>query len=1078
MKKMMATLLSSLMILSVMLTVTVSAEGGWNVHGDVDLRVGVLTDSHMNNADATAPFMNMILDSQVEIANGKIDGMALVGDITYYNASDDCSDIRHYKNIYASIGEKMPGASILYAMGNHEFPYGMYDEETSKRARNAFLEGTGQALNEHKVMGDGYHFIAMSPENAHSLLSEETKSWAMQEIENAIGADSTNGVQDENGNYSFPDGEVPDSTKPVFVLLHAPLPGTIPCTPVGGDVAAFLAYLKTRPQIVMINGHIHMAAQMPNTIWQDGFTAFQGPINSGGQMCDASFPDDVHVTLSSPVCQGSMIEVEDNVVKIYRLDYTHAEEIGEPWTIDIPEIVNNLRDSNPENDLDAYLYSADKRAKVTSTAQFPEGTELETQVYTAGVSVTYPNTAYMSSFDPVQQDSFIRGYRVEAVNENGYVAYSHTHQAQPYLKPEERTAFYTKTINGLEDGKTYTINVYPVMPLGNDGTLGTPISKEITTLKDAAKEDAIRYEIEDYCPETKLNKDSIQASGGGICISAQGGMVSGVQQLLRPADNVSPFTFDFEVELPADCMYKIEYGAGYKSSQNLSKVTLTLDDTITIGDNTKKGDIDRSLDGTYPWKNLIPLYTYYAENQILKAGKHKVTVTVDLPEATKQPYLFCADYIQFDPVMERVNFEEATRIEFENYISSVSIEETDGTPGVAQVREWSNCSGGKCMIIDTTDNLAAGTYTTFTIPVHVKYAGTFQMTFVDCSGMSSTGIFLDSLSGTQLDAGATKVVDPTGGTYFDPSWAIKQTRTKEVYLPEGYHSLVVKVGYRSNKKDFAAYLDYLEFIPIAPDIDGKIEAGKVTTIEMEDAVKRVEKFVQSDGSVIQYANGTVYVPTVNSMPLCSGGKYAVLDTPDGQGVDAYLDLPVKIAVKDAGIYRMKYVVTGNLSAPGVFLDGNSQNFAVPRVATDESKNETGNYSYFNNWATAGIHEGTIYLSEGMHTLYFRTWMRGGTSKDYAQLFDFLEFSPVESFTVAGGTASVTAITDRPVSGTAILALYNGNEMVGVGSAPAENTKLIEISAPASQAVTHAKVMVWEDLENINPIEKAKVFEVK
>lgn len=100
MKKFMAMLMSGLMVLSVMLamTVSVSAESGWKVHDEVDLRVGILTDTHMRNADTTSAVVNHILDSQTEIADGKIDGMALVGDVTYYDATDDCSDRRHCRN--------------------------------------------------------------------------------------------------------------------------------------------------------------------------------------------------------------------------------------------------------------------------------------------------------------------------------------------------------------------------------------------------------------------------------------------------------------------------------------------------------------------------------------------------------------------------------------------------------------------------------------------------------------------------------------------------------------------------------------------------------------------------------------------------------------------------------------------------------------------------------------------------------------------------------------------------------------------------------------------------------------------
>lgn len=1234
MKKIITMALSCMMALNIIFNTTtiVSAERGWTQHEDVDLRVGLLTDTHMRNADTTSDIVNHILDSQVEIAGGKMDGMVLAGDVTFYNATDDCTDRRHYRNMYNSIREKMPGADIIYAMGNHEFPLGMTDAETSVKARTAFVEGTGQDLNAHMVMGEGYHFIALAPENANSLLSEETKAWAKQEIENAIGSDSTNGVKDESGNYSFPTGEVPDSTKPVFVVLHAPLPGTFPGAAEGGNVTEFLAYLKTRPQVIMLNGHMHVSAQIPYTIRQDGFTIFQGSVNDGIYISDNAFKNPPYTGSDAFLHQGAMIEVDNNVVKIYKLDYDNNVEIGNPWTIDIPQIVMNLRDDNPNNDNDAFLYSDENRAKVQSAAQFPTGAEVVVEALANSVKVTYPNTACMTKWDSVQQDNFIRGYKVEVVDENGYTVSVLKHQSDYYLKPENRKASYTQELTGMDGGKTYNVNVYPIMPLGDDGTLGAPISAKVTMPVDKSKEDVIRYEIEDYCPEAKLNKESVYASGGGICISAQGGMVEGVQQLLRPSGDAKPFTFDIDVELPVDGTYKIEYGLGYKSSQNLSKVTLTLDDTIIIGDNTTKGDIDRSLNQTYPWKNYIPLYTYYADSQVLKGGKHKVTVTVDLPESSNQPYLFCADYIEFDPVMASVDLKHDERIEFENYASSVSIEQTDGTFGTASVREWKNCSAGKCFAVDTADNLAKNTYESFAIPVHVKHEGYYQMTFVECYGMSYTDIFLDSESGTQLDSGMTTVLDDqkdSNGnyTYFGPGWARKQTGTKNVYLPEGYHNLIIRIQKRNYQQDFAAYLDYIEFKPIteiiekesefliefenyssdlngntpevrsfdtahgkkylasggagsqtvvldvpvyveedstfyvdaaigqanhlslvtllkngneelysftagnakreyfkdspfalyeykfpvkldkgfqtltfsmaprsnysntvayaldyfhlAPDTDGVVEEGKVTTIEFEDVVKKIDKIEQSDGSAIKNTDGSFYTPSVGNAPNCSGTKYAVLDTPDGQAVDSYYDIPVKIDVKNEGEYRIKYVVTGNLVAPGVFVDSKTENIAAPRIKIDDSKNTQGSYDYYNStWATAGVHEGTIHLKEGIHTINFRNYKRSGNFADYAQHFDFVEISPIESFNVSNGTASVTAITDRPVTGTAILALYNGGRMVAVDYVPMNNSKLIEISIPVSETVTSAKVMTWVDFNSLKPIEDAKEFKVE
>ena len=110
-------------------------------------------------------------------------------------------------------------------------------------------------------------------------------------------------------------------------------------------------------------------------------------------------------------------------------------------------------------------------------------------------------------------------------------------------------------------------------------------------------------------------------------------------------------------------------------------------------------------------------------------------------------------------------------------------------------------------------------------------------------------------------------------------------------------------------------------------------------------------------------------------------------------------------------------------------------------------------------------------------MIFRTNIRSGKFLDYAQFFDFVEFSPLERFHVTNGTASVTAVTERPITGTAILALYNETKMVGMGTVPVNDSKLIEITVPVSETVTSAKVMTWADFGNLKPIEKVKNFTV-
>ena len=125
------------------------------------------------------------------------------------------------------------------------------------------------------------------------------------------------------------------------------------------------------------------------------------------------------------------------------------------------------------------------------------------------------------------------------------------------------------------------------------------------------------------------------------------------------------------------------------------------------------------------------------------------------------------------------------------------------------------------------------------------------------------------------------------------------------------------------------------------------------------------------------------------------------------------------------------------------------------------------------WSTAAIFHKTVYLEKGTHTVYFRTYARSGSFLDYAQCYDYVDFAPVDSFTVSDGVATANVTVNQAVTGKAILALYNGGRLVGTGEADAVNTRTISVTAPANDAVTHAKVMVWSDLATGKPIVDAK-----
>ncbi|MBQ7792714.1 MAG: metallophosphoesterase, partial [Clostridia bacterium] len=333
MKKLLSVCLAVAMLISAFSIPTV---GAWEAQSNkADLRFGVINDSHVTAAGSGVSNITNALTTLKTLGGNDMDGLAFVGDVIYYpSASSDPTDTKPYDLVYGAV--ETAGFTkddiIAYAMGNHEFPQSNVDVDVSNTAINTFETYTGFNMNHHEVV-NGFHFIAGGAKDYNGQATAETQEWLMAEIDAAIAENSTNAVDG-----AFPDGVIPDSEQPVFLLLHHPIDGTI--FNVGGDkyTDEFVEFLKNRPQVVNITAHWHVPGNLPQTIWQDGFTSYQSPLIGGGYLEELGATSSGNITYSS---QGSMFEVTDGVVSIYRLDYTKGEFIDDPWVIDIPAIVKD-----------------------------------------------------------------------------------------------------------------------------------------------------------------------------------------------------------------------------------------------------------------------------------------------------------------------------------------------------------------------------------------------------------------------------------------------------------------------------------------------------------------------------------------------------------------------------------------------------------------------------------------------------------------------------------------------------------------------------------------------------------------
>ncbi|MBQ4088040.1 MAG: hypothetical protein IJC78_07340, partial [Clostridia bacterium] len=913
------------------------------------------------------------------LKNLGMDKLSFVGDNVYYpsKTDDPVNDRAGYQKLHAAL--ETSGWSwedvLIYAIGNHEFPQGNSDAQVIADSLAVWQEECGYDLKQHQTY-NGYHFISVASETNGNVY-KSSEAYMKAEIEAALAADSTNDVDGV-----FPEGVIPNSTKPVFLLLHGPMSKTILNYSSNAVSADFVEYLSTRPQVINITAHMHLLAQHPEIICQDaGFTVFQSPMTAGGYHSQWQCTEEGNITDS--VCsQGSFMEIKDGVVSFYRIDYLNGNYIGEPFVVDIPAIVADKTDDNAENDNDHMLYTTANRAAITtSSVAFPENAEVDVQVSGNAIRVTYPNTATVTSYDAYHQDNFVRAYKLEVVAPNGKVASTDTYQADFWRAEANRVESYTKNVGGLTHDTTYTVNVYPMTPFGS---FGATISKEFTTDKLLVDDDAIRVEFESYAP-TAQNKSSDYASAGGLFIAAQGGWISGTKAIARTEDG-SDYTFTAEVDAPFAGEYTVEYAIGYlKSGNSVSEVEISIGDTV-IGNNTTSTQIaDMSIDGTYPWKH-IPLTLFQGNKVTLAEGKNTITVKVSVPKTATQPFLFCMDYIEFTPVSTVVDLSAAERIEFESLKDAITpITDAAGKTYKPGTANGANSSGGKYLAIDS-DKVDATTTLDIPIPIQVTETGMYKLEYVGIN-LNNVKFYLDSkeqgaiggtVTKTQLETAKEMDADGTERYQtFSTKWYPAYKIAFNAELPKGAHTLIAEVSIRSaSDSDIVHYLDYLDIIPNTK----RLSKSSLTHFEFEDY--RTEF--------------TPKMPTEKTHEKASNGKYVYTG---GGSKLANDSVTLSFYVAEAGTYEVDMVAAGadHLSTITMTV-GDTTVYTINKSAGVDI---SGGTEFVSKSYPMRKHNFTMDLEEGFNKLVFDIAYRPNTNETTAYALDYITIMPEIEGVVSG-----------------------------------------------------------------------------
>lgn len=340
---------------------------------DTTVEFGVFSDIHN-----VTSYMTNVMNNFETIAGGNenIEGIVMVGDIAYldtgvmpqastYNVVNNNADLAYFKE----------AGKMVYTMGNHEFPLNNKDTAIDDLCRQIFTEQIGQTPESHKVLS-GYHFITAGPKDYLGNLTAEQEQYVMDEITKAI-------AEDEN--------------KPVFVLIHHPIDGILYGSGSTRHSEEFVEFLKTKPQVVVFDGHNHYPTSDPRSIRQieGGATFIYTSCVHGGNNLSNPYANQRHDKAHPSQAYYMVVNTETNVVTLKRFHVLAAGPEWLPeddWTLDIPAMVAESKKAEGEIDTEnVYKYTYEVRQANSVAPVYDEDDAITiTELTTRGVSFTFP----------------------------------------------------------------------------------------------------------------------------------------------------------------------------------------------------------------------------------------------------------------------------------------------------------------------------------------------------------------------------------------------------------------------------------------------------------------------------------------------------------------------------------------------------------------------------------------------------------------------------------------------------------------------------------------------------------------
>ncbi len=417
------------------------------------LTFGVFSDIHN-----VTSYMTNVMNNFETLAGGNenIDGIAMVGDIAYLDTND--TPVAATYNIVknnADLAYFIAEDKLAFAMGNHEFPLNANADPMASLSRQVFTEQVGYAPESHHVFS-GYHFITGGPNTYDGKMTAEQEQYVMDEI--------TAALQD-------------GTEKPVFVLIHHPIDGTLHGSGSTRHSDEFVEFLKSEPRIIVFDGHMHYPTSDPRSIYQvkGGATFIYTSSVHGGNNLSNPYATQRHDKAFPSQAYLMQVDTETNVVTLKRfyVDSTPSYLEEGDWVLDIPAMIEESKKAEDEIDTDVYKFTYALREANSVAPVYNEDDAITvTSLTTKTISISFPEATPGAD----GEDNLVGYYKIDLYNKNTGKTVTKKIISDYFLKTK-RTSF-TCSFDTLEYSTDYTISV---TPLNMWFVEGAPITLDFTS---------------------------------------------------------------------------------------------------------------------------------------------------------------------------------------------------------------------------------------------------------------------------------------------------------------------------------------------------------------------------------------------------------------------------------------------------------------------------------------------------------------------------------------------------------------------------------------------------------------------